>query len=582
MVAFASTKSGTKNIWVKQTTSGEAVQITKDEFRNDNPVWSPDGEKFAFFSTRGNQQGIWQMPALGGSPKLIAVTEDGNPLLRLWSKNNKLYYEAKNNIYAIDINSGQTRKVTNLDVNAVTAESISVSPDEQRIAYATVEGKTGVIWTKKINSDEPPKRLFSAETEIKKTVFHSDSQRIFYSAAVDDIFQIFVTDINGAIPKQIISAENGSLVLDVSSDGTKILYGSAKEESDVWSVNVKEAKETVLTSDINSELWADASPDGKSIAFQSIKNLSQGNNLFKGNILVKNLSSNEPPKEIVTNAFLPVWSPDGQQIAFFNIVGDKFQIEKISSSGSGRKVLANDVSSVNYMVLPYNRTQTSDFRWSPDSKKIVYVSDKNGQNNIWLVNSDGSDETQLTDNKDANLRFACPLWSADGKQIAFTSKTNNSNNPSYDVWIIDTGTKISRSVTRQRTFLRLIEWTQNGKELLLASTEGSGMTGSPLAVSIIRLDIKNGKTVEVIKLKETYLYNIYLSPDGRNIAFAAHRDGKDNLWLIAAAGGAEKKLTDNNDSRLYFSSLAWSPDHNFIFFGKQSRYSLLSMLTNFK
>jgi len=50
---------------------------------------------------------------------------------------------------------------------------------------------------------------------------------------------------------------------------------------------------------------------------------------------------------------------------------------------------------------------------------------------------------------------------------------------------------------------------------------------------------------------------------------------------MPATGGEAKKLTANNDSRLYFSSLAWSPAINSIFFGKQSRYSLLSMINNF-
>ena len=53
MVAFDSTKSGTQSIWVKQTNSGEPVQVTKDEFDNKYPVWSPNGEELAFFSIRG-------------------------------------------------------------------------------------------------------------------------------------------------------------------------------------------------------------------------------------------------------------------------------------------------------------------------------------------------------------------------------------------------------------------------------------------------------------------------------------------------------------------------------------------------
>jgi Tol biopolymer transport system component len=66
------------------------------------------------------------------------------------------------------------------------------------------------------------------------------------------------------------------------------------------------------------------------------------------------------------------------------------------------------------------------------------------------------------------------------------------------------------------------------------------------------------------------------------VAFTSHQDNKTNVWVIPASGGEAKKLTANNDPRLYFSSLAWSPDGRAIYFGKQVRYSQLWMLTNFK
>jgi serine/threonine protein kinase len=581
MIAFTSTKAGTRNIWIKQTTSGEAIQITKDEFNNKSPIWSPDGEKLAFFSTRGKQFSIWQMPVFGGSPKLIAAVEDGSIHLRFWSKNDLIYYESKNNIFAIDVNSGQTKQITDFAPKAVNAESISLSPDEQQIAYTTVDGELWSVWAKNL-TDDTPKKLVSAVTEIKNTVWHPDNQRILYSSPVDGTFQIFVTDINAAPPKQATFAERDGFVLDVSSDGTKILYGSAKEESDIWGVNLKEAKEFIVASDINSELWANVSPGGKTIAYQSIKNLSQGNKLFNGTILTKTLNSDEPPTELVANSFLPVWSPDGQQIAFMQVLGKKYQIEIIKAAGGGQKHLTTGgIVPINNTLLPYNRIQTSDFSWSPDSAKIAYISERSGQYNIWLVNADGSNDVQLTSNNDSNLNLYCPLWSLDGKHIAFTSKTTKGK-AVFGVWVTDTDTKNSEMVIQADSFFGLIGWSQNREDLILTSVNSSSSVGLQPEVFLLQASIKTGERRQLTTLKDTYLYNIRLSTDKKNIAFAAHREGKDDIWLIPAAGGVAKKLTANNDSRLYFSSLAWSPDNNSIFFGKQSRYSLLSMLTNFK
>lgn len=101
-------------------------------------------------------------------------------------------------------------------------------------------------------------------------------------------------------------------------------------------------------------------------------------------------------------------------------------------------------------------------------------------------------------------------------------------------------------------------------------------------IGVVEIAVASGEQRLLAKLQSAYLYNIHLSADGRMLAYVAQQEGKDNIWMMPARGGAAKRLTANNDARLYFSSLAWSPDGKAIYFGKQSRYSLLSMITNFK
>ena len=83
-------------------------------------------------------------------------------------------------------------------------------------------------------------------------------------------------------------------------------------------------------------------------------------------------------------------------------------------------------------------------------------------------------------------------------------------------------------------------------------------------------------------MKRTYYYNIQLSPDKTKLAFVSNTEGKDNVWIANNRGTDPKQITNNNDANLYFSSLSWSADGNAIFFGRQTRYSLLSMITNFQ
>lgn len=120
MIAFTSTQVGKKNIWVKQSSGGEAVQVTKDEFTNQHPIWSPNGQEIAFFSTRGGTSGIWRSPALGGTPTLLKTVTDGSLVLRYWSKKDVIYYAADRNLWAFDLPTGQVTQLTNLDVAKVT------------------------------------------------------------------------------------------------------------------------------------------------------------------------------------------------------------------------------------------------------------------------------------------------------------------------------------------------------------------------------------------------------------------------------------------------------------------------------
>jgi Tol biopolymer transport system component len=192
---------------------------------------------------------------------------------------------------------------------------------------------------------------------------------------------------------------------------------------------------------------------------------------------------------------------------------------------------------------------------------------------------------QLTNNNDANLFLFCPLWSSDGKRIAYSAKLNN---PSADGKIISTAsvidieTKTSKAVFQSENFQRLLGWTATEKELLLATINRKYGTELPTKVSLLQVNVETGEQRAIAKLESAYLYNIHLSFDRKVIAFAAHRDDKDNVWIMPASGGEAKKLTHNNDARLYFSSLAWSPDGRSLYFGKQSRFSLLSMITDFK
>ncbi len=580
-IAFSSSRSGSMNIWVKQAASGEAVQITKDDGGNRNPIWSPNGEEIAYFSTKGGQSAIWRIPRLGGSAQVVKEVPDRGARPRFWSKSDRIYYDAGGELYVADTTNGNETKLTDLAGRGIRPGSLYIAPNETAIAFIDDENNKSAIWITDVEQ-ATPRKIYETDGQIKNLAWHADSKRLFFSATVDGTFQIFATDSSGSEPRQLTKTENDSLVLDASLDGSKVLYGTAKEESDVWSVEVATRKETAFASNIDSEFWPDVSPDGTLVAYEAVKNLSQGNKIFNGNVIVAPASGGESGTQIASDASLPKFSPDGRTVAYTKLVGNKLQIETIPVIGGNARRVTNDgVVPINFTVLPYNRINGADFSWSPDSRQIAYVSDADDHANVWLAAADGSNDVRITD-FGSDLSVSSPIWSPDGKKIAFLTKTNNlEGRPTFSVSLFDTGTRSVDPVWSENSFIRLIGWSSDGKTIFLGIVPRGALSGTAAEVTYSRLLIDSKKSVETATLPDAYVHNMHLSPDHQTLAFAANRDGKDDIWILPAQGGAAKQLTSNNDPRRYFSSISWTPDGKRIFFGKQSRFSLLSLLTNF-
>lgn len=586
MIAFTSTRSGAMNIWMKQTSSGEPIQITKEELGTDSLVWSPDGEELAYFGKKGADAGFWRIPTLGGTPKLVMPIVDASSSLLLWSRSGSIYYSVSNDIHRVDVESGRTENISNLSSGDLTATGLAISEDEQQIAFVVRKGDKWILQTRRLGTDDI-KNLMESPAEIRNVVWHSDGRGLFYSSPVDGVFQIFSLGTDAAAqPVQMSFTDRDSFVLDASSDGSKLLFGSAKETSDLWTVNVASGNENIIASEIDSELWPSISPDGKTIAYQSVKNLSLGNNLFNGAILSRSVTAGSAPAAITQKGSIPMWSPDGRSIAFMSVDGDNYRIGTASASGSGKeRVLTAGVVSPSYSIMPYNRVQVKDMDWSPDSSRIAYISARSGHFNIWLAAADGSSDLQLTANSDKRTYLYAPMWSDDGNQIAFTMKAGGATSgqkPTFSVWIIDVETKSVKEVHRAPTFVRLLGWAAQPRELIAVTTDGSESSSIHSEIQIHSINAETIRVKLLASATDVYVKNVFLSGDRKSAAFAAHRDSKDDLWVVNLSGGNERKLTSNNNGRLYFSSLAWSPDGNNIYFGKQSRYSLLSMLTNFR
>jgi len=134
------------------------------------------------------------------------------------------------------------------------------------------------------------------------------------------------------------------------------------------------------------------------------------------------------------NDSLPVWSPNGQKLAFETDRDGNREIYVMNADGSAPTNLTN------------NPAFDADPAWSPDGRELAFATDRDGDFEVYVMNADGNAPTNLTNNPGFDGH---PAWSPDGRRLAFESErdgnreiyvmnadgsaqTNLTNNPAFD------------------------------------------------------------------------------------------------------------------------------------------------------
>ncbi len=246
-------------------------------------------------------------------------------------------------------------------------------------------------------------------------------------------------------------------------------------------------------------------------------------------------------KDLVVSAQMPVFSPDGSEIAFsgYNHQG--------SSSGGGVNsdiyVMNADGSGVTNLTTSLEDVQSgfsqSYARWSPDGSMIAYE----GDDGLYVINADGSDQRRLADG-------GTPTWSPDGSRIAFARGSDQG----ADLWTIDLdGTGLTQ-LTQSPKWDELPTWSPDGGRIAFLREGG---------VYVVNAD---GSGVAVVAdLPNVDPFQPQWSPDGTQLSFEANNGHDYDIYLVNADGSGLTATAD--DPNLDENWPVWSPDGTLIAFG---------------
>jgi TolB protein len=238
------------------------------------------------------------------------------------------------------------------------------------------------------------------------------------------------------------------------------------------------------------------------------------------------------------------WSPDGRKLAFVSLRDGNREIYVMNADGSGQENLTRQPAS------------DSHPSWSPDGRKLGFVSRRDGNAEIYVMNADGSGLRNLTRTPTDDLG---PAWSPDGRAIAFVKKKCVPNPRdtrcgwSYEtyLYVVNADGSGLRRLTKNQghVFNAKIfnaSWSADGKTIRYAGylvyADGSGSAKQlPRNVPIVGV----------------------WSPDGQRIAYArlAHSPIEGDLpelglWVVNADGSNPRHVARNTRE----GNPAWSPN----------------------
>lgn len=198
------------------------------------------------------------------------------------------------------------------------------------------------------------------------------------------------------------------------------------------------------------------------------------------------------------------------------------------------------------------------------SSKVIFVSNRNGAKELFQIDFDGANLTQLT--RDNSLVMS-PAVSPDGKKVVYTSYKEN--NP--DLYLMDMGTKKSESIAMYPGLNFAADWSPDGNTLALTLSKD----GNP---ELYLLDLASKNLTRLTKNKWNDVSASW-APNGRELVYTADNIGAPHLYIMERTGSNPRRVSFHGS---YNVSPSWSPTGDLIAFASSmdGDFNIYTMQTN--
>jgi len=250
------------------------------------------------------------------------------------------------------------------------------------------------------------------------------------------------------------------------------------------------------------------------------------------------------------------WSPDSSQVVFTNRTTD--DLHPTSEGNQSTYIINADGTNLKQI----DNREIHLINWSPDGSRIAFRAGNVGRHELYTMNLDGSNVTQLTNfsSYDSNI---IPLlyWSPDGSKIAFSVIHETD-----ELFVIDSNGSNPVKVVSDDGHRGVIGWTPDSSRVLFLQQDSGGM-------DIHIIDTDGSNEANLTANLDDVIMDPMLSPDGQRLLFSSNRnDLSDNginnldIYVMDIDGSVLTQLTHYQRNNYSNRDAAWSPDGNKILF----------------
>ncbi len=264
---------------------------------------------------------------------------------------------------------------------------------------------------------------------------------IAFASNRDGNWEIYVMDTDGKNQRRLTNNRHDDRYPSWSPDGKRIVFSSKRDGNfEIYVMDADGGKPKNLTKNPNDDRYPSWSPDGESIAFASWDGIVK-NFVSTFDIYVMGTDGGNP-QNLTNNRHddrYPSWSPDGERIVFSSARDGHFT----NDLGITHEIYVMDADGGNQQRLIENRQNDWSPVWSPDGERIAFASDRRGdfENfDIYVMDADGGNPRNLTNNHRDDWS---PVWSPDGERIAFSSNRDGD----FDIYVMDADGGNPRNLT---------------------------------------------------------------------------------------------------------------------------------------